>query len=341
MKTFIISSILWIACVGFANSNTNPIKEYLAIVNKAELAIMNKDYIMAIQLYDKAFKKYARPYSRDIENAIQCALLSKNNTKIYEYAKALIAIGCDLNFFDKQQDFIAFKHSKEWLKLIKEYSALRTQFSKKCNWKLRHQLEALIARDQYWRNKDPNYQVLKDSTFKEDDLIMRELLAIFENGYPSEYKVGVFIKEDTLINSELILPLILLHNYTSDTNYKKGVNLTKQLTNFANDGSLHPDIFSYLHDRAGKYKIGNGFAREGIIWKIKGNLYFEKLSKEVVEDINVRRLSLGLCSVEEMRKKAVYQDQHNGLFDFFENAYFNSIDMPQAIIDSFFILVEE
>ena len=79
----------------------------------------------------------------------------------------------------------------------------------------------LNKRDQFLRIQDPTYTFLKDSTFKEDDKIMKEIIPIIaKNGYPNEYKVGIFLWSDTLLKNNGSIDIIILHNYCKLDNYK-------------------------------------------------------------------------------------------------------------------------
>lgn len=194
------------------------------------------------------------------------------------------------------------------------------------------------GRDQFWRAQDPHYTSLRDSTFAEDARITAEVLEVFRESYPTAYEIGVFIEEDTLLSLPDPLHLILLHNYTKNDNYKTGPDLTEALLAFAREGRLHPDAFAYLNARSGEYQMQPGFARDGVVWRAGGKLYFEKIKPEQRDAIDQLRASVGLCSVEEMREKALFLLAGKaGGFRFFHAGFVAAADVPAPMLKKFFV----
>jgi hypothetical protein len=336
MKALIISILLF-----SVNLNAQSFDKYMQYINQAELMIVegkNKD---ALTSYDSAFSVWKTPFAQDIRNALQCAVLEQEMSKCYEYAKSLILLGCDLKFFYNQQGLRPFISSGKWRRLTDEYAGLRKEYMQNCNWEMRAQIEQLKARDQYWRKQDPDYTILRDSTFREDDRIMEEILEIFKEGYPTEYEIGVFINSDTILSSDPLM-VILLHNYTSNAGYKKGVDLTDILYAFAREGQMHPHVFASLNDRSGSYKLETGFAQESIIWMVTGKNYFEKFTHDQVEQFDRQRRKLGLDLLEVARKKAVFQHCTTpNLFSFFKSPHLNGTSLPAPILNAFFYEISD
>lgn len=311
---------------------------YLAHIQTAERHILNSAYAEALSAYDTAFTTWERPFPQDIRNALQCAVLAGNTPEAYRHTRSLILLGCDLNFFLQQESLKPFRTSTDWQRIVEEYPALRSRFIEDCDWRLRSRIESLVARDQFWRGQDPHYTTLRDSTFAEDARIMAEVLEIFQQGYPTAYEIGVFIEEDTLLSRLDPLHLILLHNYTRNDNYKAGPDLTEALLAFTRQGRLHPDAFAYLNSRSGEYQMQPGFARDGVVWKAGGKLYFEKIKPERQEAIDQLRASIGLCTVEEMRKKALFLlGEKAGGFRFFHADFAAAADLPAPMLQQFFV----
>ncbi|MCB0586336.1 MAG: hypothetical protein KDD06_13570 [Phaeodactylibacter sp.] len=311
---------------------------YLAYIHTAERNILSSAYEEALSAYDTAFIIWERPLPADIRNALQCAVLTEDTSEAYRHVKSLILLGCDLNFFFRQESLRAFRASASWRRIIEEYPALRSTFVQNCDWPLRSRIESLVARDQFWRAQDPHYTSMRDSTFAEDARIMDEVLEIFHQGYPTAYEIGVFMEEDTLLSRLDPLHLILLHNYTKADNYKTGPDLTETLLAFARQGRLHPDAFTYLNSRSGAYQMQPGFARDGVVWKADGKLYFEKINPERKDAIDQMRASIGLCTVEEMRKKALFLlGEKVGGFQFFHAGFMAAADLPAPMLQQFFV----
>lgn len=310
---------------------------YLAHIQTAERHILNSAYAEALSSYDTAFTTWERPFPQDIRNALQCAVLTGNTREAYRHTKSLILLGLDLDFFFRQESLRSFRTSPAWRQIVDEYPTLRSRFVQSCNWLLRSRIESLNARDQFWRAQDPHYTSLRDSTFAEDACIMAEVLEIFQEGYPTAYEAGVFIEEDTLLSRLDPLHLILLHNYTRNENYKAGPDLTEALLAFTRQGRLHPDAFAYLNSRSGAYQMQPGFAQDGVVWKADGKLYFEKINPERQEAIDQLRASIGLCTVEEMREKALFLlAEKAGGFRFFHADLVAAADLPAPMLQKFF-----
>lgn len=316
-----------------AQSNT----DYYQTIEAAETMIVEGDCSEATAEYEKAFTVLDKPFAKDIDNALKCATLNNQFEFSYHWAKQLILLGCDIKYFNEQTTLLPFLESNYWLRLTKEYPQLRLEFINTCNWTLRAKIEELYARDQFWRVKDPNYTVLKDSTFKEDDLIMEELLEIMViNDYPNEYNIGLFFRQDTIIDYSPI-QMIVLHNYVDNPkHYKSGIDLTQQLQEQIKKYKFHPDAFAYLNDRSGAYRIGEGFEREGLIWKLNGKFYAEKKGAEWINNVDERRKKLGMDTLKNDRQKAVYQTTINARFNFFHERIISIIDLPQPMIDKYF-----
>lgn len=312
--------------------------DYLSHVNRAELLITEEAYDDALLSYDTAFTHWESPFAIDVHNALQCAVLAGDMDRALAYGRALVLLGCDLNFFYAQERLKLFRTSAQWRVLIDEYANLRNQFAQQCNWPLRAQLEQLNVRDQVLRKQNSTYTFLKDSIFYEDNRIMDEVLKIFEDhGYPEERAIGVFVKRDTLILGDP-LHIILLHNYVSNDVYKRGEDVTEQLLAFVAEGKMHPETFANLNDRADDYRMGAGFGHVNFIWKLKDKYYFEKTPQEQLAEQDRLRESLGLDTIAEMKQKLLFQFfKKKGYFDFFMgNPVIAKADFPISVADKYF-----
>lgn len=296
-------------------------EKYMYFSNKAELLIAQERYQAAVMQYDSAFAYWEKPFAADYRNALQCAVIGDNMEKGYRYARALMLLGCDIDFFRKQARLKKFRASKAWRQLIDEYAELRQAYLERCNWQLRSKLEQLKGRDQYWRNQDPTYTIFPDSTYKEDKEIMKDLLSCLKDGYPTEWEIGVFISRDTVLESDPI-SILLYHNYVSDETYKEGPDLTEQLLGCVKSGQLHPEVFASLHDRSGGYRVMEGYGYDSFVYLIKGKYYTEKRSAAQINSMEQLRSEIWLDSLEEMKEKFVFQNCLNkGHFGFFKGVF--------------------
>lgn len=310
-------------------------KDYNAKINLAESFIIEEEFSKALNQYRKCFSSFNKPFAKDLDNALNCAVKAKDFKTCSDITKKLLAIGCNVDFFRKQKSLSDFVKSKEWFKLLESSVYFQTQYYKNNNWALRAKIEELIARDQSWRNLDPHYTTLKDSTFNEDNHIMEELLSIMENEYPDEYEIGVFLRSDTII-AYSPLNIILLHNYSNNKDYKEGIDLTEVLIKHVEAMHMPVDVFAYLNDRSGEYKMGNGFGREGLVWLLDGEYCFEIMEDDWKAQMNKRRKEFGMEDLDLSRKKVLFEHTKDSSFHFFHDTPLFSASMPEAIVKKFF-----
>lgn len=315
---------------------------YAEEINQAEKFVVNGNKNKALEKYINAFQLNDTPFAKDIDNALNCAVDTKNFKKAYELSEMLFKVGCSLDYFRNQESLTSLINSSGWLKVIKSYPSIKEEFDKSINQALRSKIEELFARDQYWRAKDPSYSILRDSTFKEDSLIMNELHNIIEEfGYPNEYKIGLFFDNDTTIANSPI-QIILLHNYTASENYKVGRNWTEFLLKLTKEGSIPPHSFAYLNDRSGDFRISKtGFGCSSLVWKFNEKYYTESRSLESIQKIDSLRFKYGLEKFKDSVSKAVFQLKNDSRFNFFPESFISTIGLPEDMIEDFFVQKKE
>lgn len=95
------------------------LKKYYTLVNKAELAIVDSDYSLALTHYRKAFTFNATPFKKDIYNEAVCAVLLKDYAKAFCNFKILSDYGYQIDSLISKKEFINFFNSKYGKRLIK------------------------------------------------------------------------------------------------------------------------------------------------------------------------------------------------------------------------------
>lgn len=323
---------------------------YLNRISVAEMLITQNKFKEAIDAYDVAFANWKTPFALDYYNAMLCATYTNDYVHLKKMAEQLVLLGCNLDFFEKQNKLIPFRCRKEYLDFVKEYSDLRNRFEKKCNKKLRAKIEEMNARDQYWRVQDRNYKIMPEKTYHEDDLIMQGVLPMFRKNYPNEYEVGVWVEQDTVLSNLDGLFIIILHNY-QDLGAERylakrlAFDVTKKLRNLLSTGKIHPQMFAYLNDRSGKFKEGKGWYQESAIWEIEGRNYFENLSA-IESEVNINRKQINLCTLEDDRAKAKFQfiDRPYLGFKFFKciggKTRLGNVKMPKGMLEKGFVEIK-
>ncbi len=297
--------------------SANDFKAYIAYTNKAESALVQDNYIQAQRYYDSAFKAWNKPFAIDLSNALKCANLNKDDNTVTACATKLINLGCPLSYFQDAEYLLRYRGTVQWRSVINAYPGMRMRYLRTMNLRLRTEIEQMQARDQFFRQQDPKYTFLKDSTYRGDDTTKTWLMKTFSHKFPNEYDYGIFLRDDTTLMDYEPLHIMILHNYGAfDAKDVPGTNLrtldfTKTLLTAVEKGDMHPEDFAMLNDRSGKFRLGEGYGQELQLWKLKGGLYYEKTGQKIGDSIEANRKSIGLCTREEGRAKLIYDQTKN------------------------------
>lgn len=297
---------------------------YLHFTNKAELYIVDGQFILAQKAFDTAFIYWQKPFAIDLSNYLRCANSNKDYKAVKATAAQLISLGCEMSFFSSPVYLTEFRKSALWVDLVNAYPDLRQKFISKNNWTLRSKIERLLALDQSLRQQDPNYTVLKDSIYKSDKLIEKEVVAILQQAFPNEYNCGIYFDNDTTIAPYGLLHIVILHNYikidehVAGTISKTTYNFTKLLSDAVAKGQMHPQEFIYLNDRSVDYKLGDGFGQDGLLINIDGKLYHDNYTPVYQKKYDDARKKIGLNDIASERKKACF-NANNSEYIFFRH----------------------
>lgn len=301
--------------------------------------IVKDSFDKANDAYDKAFAINNKPFSKDLYNASICASKISDHSRTSELVKRLMKLGCEPQFFTNNTIYDDFIKSKSWQSRVNDYPKLRSTYRNIVDHELRAKIQSLLERDQFWRNKDPLYSILKDSTFREDEMIMQEIFELFEHGYPSEYDIGLFFSSNgDAITYFSHLSIILLHNYVSNDNYKVGYDLSDQLRGFVERGEMHHGLFAFLYDKSGQYKTNSGYGTT-MYYKVRGKYYTNQPSEQTLRIKNDNRAKIGLDNLINTEEKLKYELLHDE-FDFFTGWKYVSVDLPTEVLDKAFREIE-
>jgi len=295
---------------------------YYTAVNKAEESIVNDDFVAASDHYIEAFHSKQPPFAVDLFNALLCAAHEQRYDLAEAHAHGLARLGCPLEVFTNNPNLKGFVNSTYYKPFLNGYDADRKINERNVDHAVRGKVDSLFTIDQTMRLSDPEYSFLRDSIYREDMRIMRALLPLLNNDYPSEQRLGVRWGPQAPSWETEPLVIILLHNYnsydTTGTDMPNGLktaaeatDLTVQLLKAVEQGRLHPEVFAYLHDRSGDFRKGIDFAQELGILVIEGRCYVGR--PDVDAALNARRAALGLCTKEQQRAKAVYKMRSNAM----------------------------
>lgn len=171
---------------------------YYTYTEEAENSILKRQYTKAKEQYNLLNKNYKVIFARDIHNAICCALFSRDYENAFYWAAQLAKKGVGINYFNSKT-FILLKKQKQWNSFSLKYDSLYHHFQNSRNTKLKEELEKLVEEDQadYGLANRKDSKVLYETT----ERVTNKLIALLkEEGYPSEEKIGVYTKNDTVLN---------------------------------------------------------------------------------------------------------------------------------------------
>lgn len=170
---------------------------YYTYTEEAENYILKSQYSKAKETYIDLNIVYDIMYARDIHNAIRCAIFSRDYENAYFWSEKLAKKGVEFKYFNSKIFNLLKKH-KEWNNFSMKYDSIYKASQKEKNFDLKKQMEQLLDEDQssygLANRKDPKtlYETTERITDKLIDLLKRE-------GFPSEEKIGVYTKNDTVI----------------------------------------------------------------------------------------------------------------------------------------------
>lgn len=171
---------------------------YYTYTEEAENYILKRQFVKAKEQYNLLNKNYNTIFARDIHNALRCAIFSRDYENAYFWAEKLAKKGVPFKYFDSKIFNLLKKH-KEWNNFSKKYDSIYNEFQSSRNIKLKEEIEKLLHEDQanYGLANRKDSKVLFETTERVTDKLI-DLLN--DNGYPSEEKIGVYTKNDTILN---------------------------------------------------------------------------------------------------------------------------------------------
>lgn len=171
--------------------------EYYICTQNAENYILARQYAKAKEEYNLLSTKYPVLFSRDIHNAVRCAILSRDLKAAFLWSEKLAHKGIDLPYFNAKV-FNAIRKNPQWKSFSIRFDSISKDSKSKWNPALKKELKSLLNEDQnnygLANRKNPKvlYETTQAVTPKLIDLLQRE-------GYPSEEKIGVETENDTIL----------------------------------------------------------------------------------------------------------------------------------------------
>lgn len=187
------------------------LKGYYRNVHKAELCIVDLNYAKAKLYYDSAFACKSEPFAQDLFNAALTCIYTKHYPESLRHIGTLVKLGgkpyITLSKVKNCKDFINSEYGDSAKQIEKKRRFIYDTF-------YRAAIENLYAYDQEFRIKKGGSTKYYDTIKQIDKIIVDSLLRLIKkNGFPSEYKVGIY---PTNFSSP-IYTILLMHQQTGAT----------------------------------------------------------------------------------------------------------------------------
>ena len=260
------------------NDPKNQIKKevplYYQLTEKAETFILTRQYAKAKETYMLLAKEYPTLFARDIHNAIRVAVLSRDMKNAFIWGEELAKKGIELPYFNSKI-FNGLKKNIEWKSFSKKYDSICKSSQSKWNVNLKKQINDLLNEDQadYGLENRKESVVLYETTERVTDKLI-DLLK--KEGYPSEEKIGVFTKNDTILIQSPEFAVTIRHAVQQKP---KGLNELNELLDKSYE-TLEFDL---------KRSVTHRNFQGACFHIYKGNLYIDK-SCDYNSDIMVKKM---------------------------------------------------
>lgn len=182
---------------------------YYSYTEKAEDFILRGQYAKAKEEYLLLDKEYPVLFARDIQNAVRCGVLSRDYKNAFYWGEKLAPKGVPIEYFNASV-FTVLKRNPSWKNFTVRYDSIYKESLEKFNKNLKTQIEALTEEDQadYGPANRKEPKVLYETTVRVTD----KLIELLKNeGYPSEEKIGVYTRNDTILNHSPNYHVLIMH----------------------------------------------------------------------------------------------------------------------------------
>lgn len=311
----------------------NNLELYYKYVNKAELAIINKDYNKATLHYHKAFAKHNIPSSIDIYNNIVANIMSNKLDNAIKYCYQLAQYQVGETFFKNKNTFNLLKSLPAWDTFINNIDNIEAKYKYSSN-KISNILDSLITIDQdahtTWFQSNKDHSSMQ-KMYEVDSITTKSLFHLFNTyGYLSEDKIGATIYNDTVLLFYPKFSIIILHAYQNRNMLDTTFNniLRKELY----EGNVTPAFFAFVQDggshRQERIYYGSTLYNvfKGNLYKTKDHIHVNSLNKKkyTYRTINKHRQDIYLCSLKDLERKIIY-NINNPMSEFRILGYYNNV----------------
>ena len=274
---------------------------YNVEINKAELAITNKNFTSAETHYLAAFKINETPPAIDLQNAITTAIKNGKLDLSFELCRKLASLGVGRRYFE-QRKFAPLNQMKGWQEILYYAERKKEEFKNENSALYEMQKEHFAVTRASFNDISSDSMLLLSKKKRE---IENRLLDIFRrNGYLSEYKIGVNLKEDTLITDPVFTEIIEWNYIVQLSTHEQAYLIPDtfySILKTAHDQGLVP--YDYIERVVSNQSVDSLRLPRPDVAHCKVYLCASTASPE---KIDVGRKLLGLCTYDEYLQKIRY-----------------------------------
>ncbi len=285
------------------------LEQYYSSVNQAELAIVDAQYVDALNFYETAFSTNSQPFKKDVYNRAVCEVLVVKFDRAYSDFENLLDYGYELDSLMGKEELLPFFKSRYGQKLRQHAK----KNIKRYNLLLRNVYDSLLTADQEFRIKEGSYEVYGDTIEKIDHANSKMVLELIDRfGFPSQTLIGTYPNFDYSPIS-----IIVLHDNVG-SRFGQIVNYTEILYRAVYSGQLDSRVaLPLLTGSTGNDFYGfslSGLVKNGYEWTDDAGYEMSELSgwgfqvpdPQKEKELNDSRHEIGLCTLEDSRIKTIY-----------------------------------
>ncbi len=306
IRIFFLSLLILIVKTSFAQTysiSSDNILQYNKYINNAELLICDSMFSDALYYYEKAFKLLNEPFAIDKYNAAMCAFKTDDFDKGESYLEYIVKRGYDYKNLNSNKiiNLLDSNYRSDLFHMLEQCSV-------EINNEIKNLYDSLYLVDQLFR-KDSLYWITNRDTLCKTDFSNGSFMNVLikRHGFPSQELVGVSY------NLLAVLPweLIVIHNHVKPFCDKR-VDFSNVIWDAMEQGLIRiPKAANYLEQSIGKEIFGTGVVGcVKVEYKGVDTCYYKtgffNLSDKSFNKINFQRISIGLDSIEEARKKVLF-----------------------------------
>ncbi len=283
---------------------------YHPVIHKAEMKIIHEDYKEAFELYQSAFDKVRFGFARDYYNALLCAIEVDDLDSVFKYLEKLAGKGVERWYFTYNETvlFSKIKDDPKWKSFLDLYEYIQQQsYLITVDYEVLGELGRRDNLDQEVRNTHRgDYNAIQKIDNGNIEYLVKVIL---EKGFPSEEMLG---KPTPVSGMDFYHNMILHHmkNWKLDTTL---TDLRPFLRKAVRDGKITPERVAYYLDLSESRIGGIGTHGSSGLFRLQGEqgLFVPFYKEEDIEQINMNRAKLGLCTWAERLEKLKYSANKN------------------------------